>query len=77
MGQCACPVLSPHLALSRASIVNRLQAECPDGAPPDFCVHYAFFLPDGGLVCIVRWEPTPPGQQGVKKCGFVSLPGEK
>lgn len=60
-------------------LLNTLQAKCPKRAPPDFCVYYAFCLPDNPVVTSVlgRWEPTPPGQQGVRKDSVVGLCGEK
>lgn len=60
-------------------LLNTLQAKCPKVAPPDFCVYYAFCLPDNPVVTSVlgRWEPTPPGQQAVRKYSVVGLCREK
>lgn len=50
-----------HLMLSRASMVNTLQAQSSEGAPLDFGVCYAGFVPGHPVVTSVvgRSQPTP------------------
>lgn len=55
MGQCAHPAGALHLASSRASIVNTLQRERPEGIPPDCRVRDGFLLP-AEVLTGVYWQ---------------------